>query len=376
MLSLYIHIPFCRAKCRYCGFYSTPYESGVADLYLDALNKEFSRYKGKLQKTTASTLYLGGGTPSILSLKQIDRLFSIIRSAITFAEHAEVTVEANPDSLTSDVLALLKEQGVNRLSVGVQSFSDAILDWLKRPHTARQAREALTLCRKQGFDNINIDLIYGIPGLQRKTWTDTLTNAIEHHPEHLAAYSLSLDEDSMLLREHEMGVVQLPEDDLVVQQYEEGIAALESSDYQHYEISNFCLPSRECLHNLNYWQRGEYLGLGPAAWTFLDGKRSMNVADLSTYLSRINADGNAIEFEETPTPKEAFSESLALGLRLTSGVDLRQFSLHYGSLAVEPVIDRIRHLRETGYYHLDGQRLRLTKRGRLLSNDAIARILS
>ncbi|MDH4164042.1 MAG: radical SAM family heme chaperone HemW [Nitrospirota bacterium] len=376
MLSLYIHIPFCRAKCRYCGFYSTPYDPVVADLYLKALKRELTAYVPKLGPTPVATIYLGGGTPSILSPAQLEELFAVIRSAMRLEPNIEITVETNPDSLSKEVLGLLKDQGVNRLSIGVQSFSDAVLRWLRRPHSAQQAQDALALSRSHGFSNINIDLIYGIPGLTTQTWCDTIKKAIDFIPEHIAAYSLSLDEGSMLRREHEEGTLVLPDDDLVVQQYQEAIEILEQKGYQHYEISNFSLPSFACRHNLNYWQRGEYLGLGPAAWSFLNGKRTMNIADIGSYLSRIETGGQAYQFEEIPSKDESFLEYLALGLRLSCGVDQDTVASRFGEKMRDRLLERVHRLDWTGFFSIDGRSVRLTHRGRLLSNDAVARIVS
>ena len=274
MLSLYIHVPFCVKKCRYCGFYSTLYAPGRVDEFLSGLVLEAEMYRNDFSQQPFSSIYIGGGTPTVLSPSQFGQLVRVIREHFPIIEdNVEFSVEANPYTVTSEKLSFLLAQGVNRLSLGVQSFSDEILQTLGRLHTGEQAANAFRLARIAGFRNIGIDLIYGIPGQTVTHWEETLDAAIALNPEHVSAYSLSLDEGSQFLREAEAGRLTMPVDEVIAAMYERAVTKLNKEGYERYEISNFTLPGHECRHNMNYWDRGEYLGLGPGAWSFISGRR-------------------------------------------------------------------------------------------------------
>jgi oxygen-independent coproporphyrinogen-3 oxidase len=279
MLSLYIHIPFCVGKCRYCGFYSTRYSPDRADEFISGLKSEAALYRKDFIHRTFGSIYIGGGTPTVLSPLQLVMLTRVIRESFPIDDNAEFTVEANPSTVTSEKLSLLLARGVNRLSLGVQSFSDEVLQILGRLHTGEQAADAIRLARIAGFRNIGVDLIYGIPGQTATHWEETLGALIALKPEHVSAYSLSLDDGSLFKREAEAGGFTMPDDEVIAAMYESAVETLNNACYGQYEISNFSLPGYECRHNLNYWYRGEYLGLGPGAWSFMSGTRSANISD-------------------------------------------------------------------------------------------------
>jgi oxygen-independent coproporphyrinogen III oxidase len=374
MLSLYIHIPFCAGKCRYCGFYSTTYEPDRADEFITGLKKEAETYRDNFSHRTFGSIYIGGGTPTVLSHFQLGLLINIIRSCFLIDESAEFTVEANPNTVTSEMLSLLVDKGVNRLSLGVQSFSDEILQILGRLHTVKQAADAFRLARIAGFNNIGVDLIYGIPGQTAIHWEETLDAAIALKPEHVSAYSLSLDDGSQFKRAAEAGGFLLPDDEVFASMYERAVPALNNAGYGHYEISNFSLPGYECRHNMNYWDRGEYLGLGPGAWSFISGTRYANISDTPEYSQRLSSGGSVLEARETMGRVPSARETILLRLRTMKGLDIRRFELEFGPDLLNRLERNAVPLRDAGLLRLADGRLRLTDRGILLSNEALARL--
>ncbi len=372
MLSLYVHVPFCVKKCPYCGFYSTPYTPGLADDFISGLHPEAARCKGSFDNRLFHTLYIGGGTPTALSIDQFERVVTIIDEHFRFSDDHEFTVEANPNTITNHNLAHMFEQGVNRLSIGVQSFSDDVLKTLGRLHTAEQASAAVIQARKAGFRNIGIDLIYGIPGQTVSRWTETLDKALDMNLEHLSAYGLSLDEGSAFFREAEAGRLAPPDEELTAEMYELTVKKLTRAGYGHYEVSNFCLPGFECRHNMNYWERGEYLGLGPGAWSFFSGRRYGNVSDIHEYRARQRSGLSTIEEEETPGREQAAAETLMLGLRTAGGVELQRYEREYGIETLERLARNAARFVDAGLLGLAGGRLRLSARGMLFSNEVLS----
>jgi oxygen-independent coproporphyrinogen-3 oxidase len=374
MLTLYIHIPFCVGKCPYCGFYSTPYTPEKADEFIIALNREASRCKSEFSDRIFYSVYIGGGTPTILSSPQASRVLDIITENFHLAEHLEFTVEANPNSITKKTLSTWRERGVNRLSLGVQSFSGEMLLTLGRPHTAAHAEEAFLLARDAGFQNIGIDLIYGIPGQTMSQWEATLDRAKRCRPEHLSVYSLSLDDGSRWKEEAVAGSFALPDDDLAADMYEYAVTALARAGYVRYEISNFALPGRECRHNVNYWVRGEYLGLGPGASSYLSGRRHHTVADTEEYSRRLSAGESTVADAEFPGPEQASREAILLNLRTMKGIDLHRYEKEYGSRYLEKLERNMTPLLKAGLLRISGGRMHLTDRGILLSNEVVSRL--
>lgn len=374
MLSLYIHVPFCVKKCFYCGFYSTPYTALNADLFIDALHLEAAGLAGTFSEREFGSLYIGGGTPTVLSSHQLTTVINVVRSNFKIAPDAEVTVEANPQSGSEPLLLALHKAGVNRLSIGVQSFSDRLLATLGRPHRAEQAGDAFQTARRCGFENVGIDLMYGIPGQTADDWSRTLDRAIALRPDHVSAYSLSLDEGSDYQRKAASGSFHLPDDDAVADFYDTGVERLTAAGFLHYEISNFARQGFECRHNLNYWRRGEYLGLGPGAWSFIAARRFRAVPDLQSYCRRLHAGVPVTAEDELVGPAEAALETVMLGLRTGSGIELERFAAEFGPLQrdrlvalAEPMIDR-------GLLQNDAGRLFLTDRGMVLSNEVLRRL--
>ena len=374
MFSLYIHIPFCVKKCLYCGFYSTPYSFKSAEQYISSLQIEAAGYKHDFLNALFDTVYMGGGTPSALEPEQLDRVISIIKEQFRIADDAEFTVESNPNTITSEKLELLLERGVNRLSLGIQSLSDEILVTLGRLHTAEQAIEAFSLARGSGFNNIGVDLIYGIPGQTMKQWEESLDAVIGLKPEHLSIYSLSLDEGSQFHRMAEAHRFTLPDDEIVAQMYERAVMKLRKAGFDQYELSNFSLPGFECRHNINYWERGEYLGLGPGAWSFISGRRYANIADSAAYSQMLSCGQKAVHSQEVVATAMAAREAVLLGIRTMKGLDLDRFERDFGKDLRSQLERNISQLEDSGLLLVRDGRLKLTDQGMLLSDEVLARL--
>jgi oxygen-independent coproporphyrinogen-3 oxidase len=376
MLSLYIHIPYCVGKCRYCGFYSTRYQPEQADAFIIALRREAAARQAELSNRVFHSIYIGGGTPTVLAGGQAGQIMEIVRQHFHIARDAEFTIEANPNTLTKQGLDTWREGGVNRLSLGVQSFSDEVLRVLGRLHTAVQAEDAFRLARGAGFQNIGIDLIYGIPGQTMPQWEETLVRAVNLRPEHLSAYGLSLDEGSQFSDEAALGTFALPDDDIVADMYNLAVTTLGNAGYGRYEISNFALPGFACRHNMNYWERGEYLGLGPGAWSFLSGMRSRTAADTAEYTRRLISGEPAVIEAESPGPVQASQETILLSFRTMKGMDLCRYQQDFGSRVFAQLEGAMAPLIAAGLIRIQDGRARLTDRGIMLSNEALSRLFS
>jgi oxygen-independent coproporphyrinogen-3 oxidase len=347
-----------------------------ADGFIGALRREAAGRHDEFRERVFESVYIGGGTPTVLSLEHQCGIRGIITDHFTIADAAEFTVEANPNTVSQDTLSAWRRSGANRLSLGVQSFSEDVLRILGRRHTTEQAISAYKVARKAGFRNIGMDLIYGVPGQTMEQWKETLDAAIRLGPEHLSLYSLSLDEGSVFLREAEAGRIAMPEDEFVVEMYECGVAALSRAGFLRYEISNFSLPGLECRHNMNYWQRGEYLGLGPSAWSFFSGRRLQNIADGEEYARRLEDGGRVVAYAETPDAEQASRETILLNLRTASGMDLGRYEREHGALFRNRLKRNMGPLETAGLLEVRNGRMTLTDRGIVLSNEALSRLSS
>lgn len=374
MPSLYIHIPFCEGKCLYCGFYSLLYNRQTAAAYLDALEREASLCAASFKGYAFDTVYIGGGTPTVFPTERLRRIFGILRGTFCIPSSAEITVEANPRTLGMKKLESLLQGGANRLTIGVQSFSDRLLGFLGRRHSARDAEEAVISARSAGFRNIGIDLIYGIPGQSSDDWERDLNRAVLLGPEHISVYCLSLDEGAHFSREAEAGRFSLPRDEAVASQYELASSLLSGAGYRRYEISNFALPGFECQHNMNYWRRGEYLGLGASAWSFVSGVRRSNINDIRLYSEILSAGRRPVSFEERVDGDAAATETLMLGLRTDDGVDLVSFERDYGRDALMRLMSKAVDLEEEGMVSVSDGILRITERGIFIAEGITGRL--
>ncbi len=325
-----------------------------------------------IEERGIGTVYVGGGTPTALSVGQLSFLFEkILRRAGCVTPETEVTIEANPGTVSRSLFDVLRSLGATRLSIGVQSFSEEILAFLGRVHRADDARQAVAMARAAGFANIGLDLMYAVPGQTIDHWRATVDEAIAFGPEHLSLYSLSLDEGSRFSDDARLGKLVLPSDAAAAEMYVMAGDLLEQHGYERYELSNYARPGFACTHNLNYWSRGEYLGVGAGAWSFIDEVRSANISDVRGYIDRIERRATVRTFEERLGPAEAVSETVLLSLRTSSGVDLERFAASFGRASHASLLASIDRHRSSGLYEVVDGTLRLTRRGMLLADSAM-----
>ena len=372
-IALYIHFPFCRRKCRYCSFVS--YENREADIpgYINAIKMEMAEYAGG---ECVGSIYFGGGTPSLLTAVQIGDVLAAIRSRFSVSGAAEITIEANPGTVDLTCLTDIRKLGVNRLSLGVQSLRDSELALLGRIHSVFGAKEALQMARKSGFDNINLDLIYGLPGQSLADWRGTLDIALAMAPEHLSLYALSLEAGTLIWQAVKEKRLPAIDPDLVADQYELAEDILVAHGYRHYEISNWAKPRRQCRHNLVYWQNQPYLGIGVAAHSYLDGHRLANTGSLDDYLAAFSRGVlPEREMDEKISPELQIAETVILGLRLDAGIGVDSLSNRCGADLRMRYHRPLSEMTELGLLEYTGGNLRLTRRGRLLSNEVFWRFL-
>jgi oxygen-independent coproporphyrinogen-3 oxidase len=389
-LALYVHVPFCQAKCPYCDFNSYAGLEAVMAPYVDALIAEMTLWREATRDARVTTVFFGGGTPSYLPLDQTERIFAGLRSAFRLAPDAEITAEANPGSADSARLDGLHDIGFNRLSLGVQSFQDDELRLLGRIHSAAEAGEAYRAGQRAGFENVNLDLIYGLPGQTLVIWQRTLAEAIALRPEHLSLYALTLEEGTPMAADVTSGRLPAPDPDLAADMYLWAGEALAAAGYEHYEISNWALPGGRCRHNLVYWRNQPYLGLGAGAHSCLGGFRFAAVRGPREYIRRVSetsvkptADGLAalltglphLESAVQTTDAAAMAETAILGLRLVDGLSLAGFRRRFGVGLLSVYGPAIAELTALGLLERSNGRLRLTPRGRLLGNEVFERFL-
>ncbi|OIQ61555.1 oxygen-independent coproporphyrinogen-III oxidase-like protein YqeR [Moorella thermoacetica] len=370
---IYIHIPFCARKCNYCDFISYPEQSPeVMAVYCHRLEEEMELAAGTWQPGPAVTVFLGGGTPTILPAGLLERILVAVERNIDRQPGAEVSVEANPGTITLEKLRVLRSAGVNRLSLGVQSFDDRLLKAMGRIHRRRDIYQAYHLARRAGFANINLDLIFGLPGQTLENWQATLKEALALQPEHLAAYSLQVEENTPWGRLAATGNLNLPGEELELAMYQEAREMLAAAGYQQYEISNFARPGYRCRHNLTYWLNLPYLGLGAAAASSWQGERWQNYSNLEQYGAALSAGQLPRAEIEVTTPRQQMAETMFMGLRLLAGVNLQAFRQRFGKDAREVYAGEMERLLRAGLVEVQGYHLKLTERGLPLANEVFA----
>jgi len=324
---LYIHIPFCLSKCHYCDFYSSTSISAVPD-FLKALFKEMEMYRNRFNPF--DTLYIGGGTPSLLSPSQLEDILTSVRRNFDLMADPEIAVETNPADLDRSLLESIREMGINRINVGVQSFDDKVLDFLSRRHSAKQAISAIQASRKAGFENIGLDLIYGVPGQDINSWLITLKEAVAFSPEHLSCYQLTLAAKTPLGIRYQAGEFLMPGEELQYEIFVKTSEFLKDAGYIHYEVSNFARGTKYASrHNQKYWDHSPYLGLGPSAHSFQANRRWWNHRSLEQYITEINAGILPVEETEILTTEQLRLEAFYLGLRTKKGVSFHDFKTRY-----------------------------------------------
>ncbi len=402
---LYVHIPFCATKCPYCDFNTYAGIEAMMGPYLAALRTEIELWGEVLDGPGLETVFFGGGTPSYLPRGSLGMLLDAIRGSFGLAGSAEVTAEANPDDLDEGKLASLLEAGVNRLSIGVQSLDDGLLKVLGRRHSAREAIYAFRAARGAGFDNVSIDLMYGLPDQTLQQWGATLDTALDLRPSHISMYCLTLEGGTPMERDAAAGRIPVPDGDLAADMYLAAEVQTAGAGLRHYEISNWAIPGRESRHNLLYWRNRPFLGVGPGAHSYLDGHRFHNIRSPREYIRRLTPGeprpstppsfprrrepipveldlrSEACPFDATPVVEAAepvdrrleMAETMMMGLRLDTGVDPALFAARFGESPAEAYGEVIDELADDGLLETAGGSFVLTPRGRLLGNEVFSR---
>ncbi|MBE7561058.1 radical SAM family heme chaperone HemW [bacterium] len=370
-LGLYLHFPFCEMRCHYCDFVTAVGAPEVRRRYVDALCAEIVTRAAEADRPITS-VFFGGGTPSLLSPADIRQIGHALRAAFTVPPGVEWTFEANPESLSRVGLAAMRQVGANRLSLGVQSMDPETLVGLGRIHTKGRVHQAVALARQEGIDNLSLDLIYGWPYEDPAAWQRTLSEVLQLSPQHLSLYGLTVERGTPYAAAIRQGRQPAPDPDRQAEQYERAELMLEEAGYAHYEISNWAMAGRECAHNLNYWRRGEYLGLGLGAHSHLAGRRFHNTPRLEDYL-RCSSPPARLD-EEILSPTTRTAEWFMLGLRLAEGLDLSQWDRQVAPENPPPPAPFGRYL-QTGLLRQEGVRVTLTSRGRLLADEILAALV-
>ena len=363
-LGLYLHIPFCNKKCRYCDFYSAVFSEERLESFTEALIKSIHQWGGGLHSRPIDTIYLGGGTPSLLA-ERLPKVLDAVRSAFSVCENPEITLELNPSGNSKKELFYAKEAGINRLSIGAQSGNDHELKILGRTHTADDTRNTVKLAKEMGFGNISLDIMIGLPDSTSKTLEESLEFIKDLEPQHISAYILKIEERTAFFAEQNK--LNLPDDDATASQYLQMCDFFEKCGYNHYEISNFAKKGMESRHNLKYWQGADYLGIGPSAHSFIDKKRFYYPRDLKSFIC-----GNIpIPDGDGGNPEEY----IMLSLRLKSGISFKEYKERFGSQLPPSFLDKCKTFQKTNLMKIDSDNISLTNEGMLLSNSMISELL-
>ena len=373
-LGIYVHVPFCRSKCVYCDFYSIPEANNrLMDEYLKAICAHIKETGPLAPGYRVDTVYFGGGTPSYLGADSLAAILATIRQSFDVSPNAEITFEANPDSVSPRLLRRLRSEGFNRVSLGIQCDSDAVLEAIGRPHTYEDAQNAVAMIRKAKFQNLSLDLIYGLPGQTLVDWENTLSNVLELKPDHMSCYGLKVEEGTPLYA-HQKDF-DLPDDEMQADMYLSAIEILRYKGYRQYEISNFARKGMVSRHNLKYWQGGEYLGFGPAASSDFAGKRFSTIRDIRGYIDGIVQGGQVLEDVQEIPPRERAGEYLMTRLRTTAGINREEYENRY-LLPFDPIEEHMRLCRQAGHaVQNNSGSWRLTPEGMLISNTIMSDLL-
>ena len=373
-LGIYIHVPFCRSKCQYCDFYSlTDKDDRLMEDYMDAVCEHIKEAGQRSPGYLVDTVYFGGGTPSFFGADGMAVILTAIRRNFEVSGSAEITFEANPDSVSTRLLRRLRSEGFNRVSLGIQCDDDRILKQIGRPHNYEQAVQAVQNIRSAGFKNLSVDLIYGLPGQSLESWQKTLKNVMELRPEHISCYGLKVEEGTPLYDCREYS--NLPDDDAQADMYLSAVEILRSKGFRQYEISNFARRGYESKHNMKYWTGGEYLGFGPDASSDFAGKRFKIIRDLKGYIEGIQDKGIVLDEVEEISDRERAGEYLMMRLRTVQGIDREEYEKRF-LLPFKPMEEYLEQCRQRGHALGAEGRWRLTPEGFLLSNSILTDLLT
>lgn len=366
MAGIYLHIPFCKQACYYCDFHFST-NLNLKQKIVQAIGKELQLQKDYIGGSSIQSIYFGGGTPSLLDAGELDFILNTIGRYFPVDKKAEITLEANPDDLKKEKLQELKATGINRLSIGVQSFNDAHLKYLNRTHNASEAYTCILKSREAGFDNISIDLIYAIPAPDHMIWKDDLAKIAALQPEHISSYCLTIEQNTVFGQWLKKGKIKAVEDEFAAQQFEILLEKLKKSGYEQYEISNFCLPGHHSRHNSNYWKQEKYLGIGPSAHSFNGANRQYNVANNTKYLKEISS--NVVPFElDNLQWKDHLNEYIMTSLRTSWGCDLRKIKNEFAVDLIAMNKNYLDNLLQKDLLIVEKEHMILTDKGKLLAD--------
>ncbi len=372
--ALYVHVPFCLSKCSYCDFYSVVKTPGEVKKYVAALRKELELTAAEREQDF-STVYVGGGTPTSLTAAELEELLSTLCGQVAFAAPVEFTVEANPGTLDRENLQILRKHGVNRLSIGAQSFNDRLLELLGRRHNRRDILDALAAAREAGFTNLSLDLIFGIPTQRPSDWKRDLDELLRCDVPHVSAYSLTYEENTPLAREVAAGQIERVSEEDELAMYEAVIDVLTAKGYEHYEVSNFARPNFRCAHNEVYWANAPYLGMGPSAASYVAGERRRNASSVADYVARLERGELAVDFRERLTPEKRARETAVMNLRRTRGIDFDEFQRRTGFDAPVLFEKELQVLTEEGLMEVGERSAKLTRRGLMVADTVLSELV-
>ena len=373
-LGLYLHIPYCLHKCGYCDFNSHPENQEESIRYVDALLKELRAYSSK--KYTVPTVFLGGGTPTILLPSQLKQILDTVQQSFNLTPDCEITIEANPATLKLQALQEIRAAGYNRISIGVQSFDEKELKLLERVHNEEEIHSTIQQARSAKFENLSMDLMFALPSQTIEKWCSHLKQAIDKNPDHLSTYNLTIEPATAFFKLHKKGKLCLPHEDIQLEMYKTTIQTLENAGYQQYEISNFSKPGMESRHNINYWNNGEYLGVGAGASSYLNGERFKNTNLPSNYIREIGVKENAIETRERLEPIQAMGETLMLGLRLLKGISIDVFENRF-EVSFQKVYGKVLEpLLNQELITFNQNRIALSRKGLFLADSVILKFIA
>ncbi len=368
-LGLYLHFPYCISKCPYCDFNSYQLkEDNQISSYISALYQEITAYSQKLKKSNIKTIYLGGGTPTILSGVKIYNILEFCKDKFTIDKNAEITIEANPGTLDGEKINLLIESGVNRLSLGAQSFNNLFLKKLGRIHNTQEIIDSYYLAREAGFNNISIDIMFALPDQITEDLQDTLKKALSLKPDHLSLYNLTIKPGTEYYKEYKRGKLKLPDEDEEFDMYNWAINYLEENGFEHYEIANFARPYKRSKHNLIYWQNKPYLGIGAGAYSFIRGYRYMNYENPERYIKEVMSGKLPVDNGEKLFLRKRMAETIILGLRTKDGVSYKKYKKRFKVDINDIFHKQIKKLVNLGLLQRDDDRIKLTRKGIFLAN--------
>ncbi len=374
MASLYLHIPFCEHKCIYCDFYSLESREWQS-MFVDALCREAESFSSSYDGEEVETIFLGGGTPSLLTPGELEQILSVLHRRFSIRSDAEVTLETNPGTVDAEKLRAFRSLGINRLSIGIQSFHDDDLRFLTRIHSSEQARACVRLAREIGFPFVNLDLIFALPGQTMERWQQNLEEAVRLGTDHISAYSLIVERNTPLFRMVETGTVSVLPIETEADMYLLTMEFLRANGFEHYEVSNYARTGCRSRHNMNYWNHSQYLGFGPSAHSFWENRRWWNIANLSTYCDALERGSSPVAGEESLGTSQLLDERIMLGLR-SSGIDVAAFKRDFGDERWTQLEPEFAGLAEDGLLLRGDEVVRLTDRGYLLCDEIVKRCLT